>query len=159
MYHEQVDQVSEDLIKEIDDKEQEKEFKVVTKKKLAEGAKVVKANKKKDKLKYGIIHFYIKEFRPKLKGINDDDFPDLLKPSPEPVKQSEPAFVQNSKHPEENKAEQSLGELEEEIKKTQELHKKHKINPNKPENRRNKKKKPATKMVAKKEDFPGLPGS
>jgi hypothetical protein len=159
MYQEQVDQVSEDLIKEIDEKEQEKEYNTSNKKKLKEGAKIVKANKRKDKLKYGNFIYSFIEFKPKLKGINDDDFPDLLKPAPEPVRQPDLAFIQDSNQNEENKSGKDLGILEEEIKKNQELHKKHKLNLNKPENKRIKKKKNTSKMTAKKEEFPGLPGS
>ena len=53
MYHEQLDQVSEDLLKELDEKEEEKQFEQDISKKRKEAKKVVKANKKVDRLKDG----------------------------------------------------------------------------------------------------------
>lgn len=61
MYHEQLDQVSPDLLKELDDTEEEEEVqgpKVVSKKKKDGNKKVVKANKKVDRLKDGKFGLY-----------------------------------------------------------------------------------------------------
>lgn len=59
---------------------------------------------------------------------------------------------------EDSKTKSEFKDLENEIKKNEELFIKHKINPNKLQNPKNaKKKNTKKKMVAKKEDFPGLP--
>lgn len=59
---------------------------------------------------------------------------------------------------EEVKTKSEFENLENEIKKNEELFIKHKINPNKLQNPKNaKKNNTKKKMVAKKEDFPGLP--
>ena len=157
MYREQIDQVNENLLYEIEEKEEVKELDKETKNIRKEAKKVVKANKKVDKLK--------DEFRQQLKGINEDEFPDLLrpsapvafnpnrvfsKPSPDKVKE-EPV--------EETKKVDNYDELEAVLKKNNELHKKHKFDPTK-EVKPNvaKKKKKENKKTLKKEEFPGLPG-
>jgi hypothetical protein len=54
MYHEQIDKVSEDLLREVNDKDEVKEVSTTqATKKRKDNNKVVKANKKKDKLKDG----------------------------------------------------------------------------------------------------------
>ena len=57
MYKEQTDQVSEDLLKELDETEEEKQAPKQVNKKSKEGnKKVVKANKKVDRLKDGMFN-------------------------------------------------------------------------------------------------------
>lgn len=54
MYNERIDQVSEDLLKEIDEKDQDLKTTTTEGSKKSKGVKqVVKANKKVDKLKEG----------------------------------------------------------------------------------------------------------
>ena len=158
MYREQTDQVSENLLYEIEEKEEVKELDKETHNKRKEAKKVVKANKKVDKLK--------DEFRQQLKGINDDEFPDLLKSS-EPVafnpnkifEKPSPEKLKEEPNEDKKKAD-DYDELEAAMKKNNDLHKKHKFDPAKDEKPKTVKKKPKkdNKPKIKKEEFPGLPG-
>lgn len=158
MYHEQQDQVSNNLLFEIEEKEEVKEIEKTKEvhNKRKEAKKVVKANKKVDKLK--------DDFKQKLKGINEDEFPDLLKPSEQvafnPSKiLSKPTPEKKEVVQENKKKGDDYDELEAALKKNDELHKKHKFDPAKSEKPKTaKKKKNDQKPKLKKEEFPGLPG-
>ena len=156
MYHEQTDQVNNNLLYEIEEKEEVKELEKEVQNKRKEAKKVVKANKKVDKLK--------DDFRQKLKGINEDEFPDLLKPTEQVA--FNPSKILCKPTPEKKETVQEVkkkvddyDELEAALKKNDELHKKHKFDPSqneKPKVIKKKKNEPKTKL--KKEEFPGLPG-
>lgn len=118
-----------------------------------------------------ITPFISIEFKQKLKGVTDEEFPDLLgaaaksQPKPEvfnPYKKNEKPSPEKSHSPvqeEKKKGIEDYSLLEEHMQKNSELFKKHKIDPNRPKNSNNKKKKGANKLKVKKEEFPGLPGS
>ncbi len=59
MYNEQVDRVSDDLLKEVNEKPEPKKKVEVQAKKSKDGGKVVKANKRVDRLKDGTLYFLI----------------------------------------------------------------------------------------------------
>ncbi len=59
MYNEQVDRVSDDLLKEVNEKPEPKKKDEVKAKKSKDGGKVVKANKRVDRLKDGNLYFLI----------------------------------------------------------------------------------------------------
>jgi len=163
MYHEQIDKVSEDLLREVNDKDEVKEVSTTqATKKRKDNNKVVKANKKKDKLKDGTSIVWSLEFRPQLKGINDEEFPDLLGAKSQPQQQVfdpyKPLETPEVKPEQEEKKGEDYSGLEDTIKKNQELHKRHKIDPNRLKQDR-KKKRNNNKLKVKKEEFPGLPGS
>jgi hypothetical protein len=108
-----------------------------------------------------------------LVGITKEEFPDLLgAPAPKQQPQhrqnkiqfqEKPKIMLKQKKYEKSKSPEKVVEdvksefenLEVEIERNKELYIKHKINPNKLVNPKNKKK---NKMQSKKEDFPGLPG-
>lgn len=155
MYHEQIDQVNNNLLYEIEEKEEVKELDKEVQNKRKEAKKVVKANKKVDKLK--------DDFRQKLKGINEDEFPDLLNPSKQVA--FNPNKILSNTTPEKKEVTQEVkkkiddyDELEAALKKNDDLHKKHKFEPAKTEKPKTaKKKKNEQKPKLKKEEFPGLP--
>jgi len=153
MYKEQIDKVSDDLLNEVNEKPEKVSKTEVQAKKKRDGNKVVRANKKVDKLK--------DEFKDNLKnGITEEEFPALGGP-PAPKQKSPPKKSPGKAPTEEVKtapSEPTIGELEQEMKQNNELIKRHKLNPNKPNNKKKKSKKP-TKMKMAKEEFPGLPGS
>ena len=109
-------------------------------------------------------YFIHLEFRQKLNGVTDKDFPDLIKPVEPPAFKQGKGSGKNlhDKPKEEIKTVDVYDELEDTMKKNNELFKRHKIDPNRPDkkkNQRKNKKKGDSKMHAKQEDFPGLPGS
>ena len=157
MYNERIDQASEDLLKELIDKDEvkhEKEIEKVVKK--YEAKKVVKADKKKDNLKY--------EFKKRRVDLKEDDFPDLLgggikseeKPPTSPGKSNPDSPDKAKEEDEKQQKAQDFNKLEETLKtgETVIMYKKKKDNRNK--NNKNNKNKNKKKIVVSKSEFPTL---
>lgn len=153
MYNEYMSEASEDLLKELTDKDEEKQQKQISiNKKKPEAHKIVVADKKTDNLKY--------EFKKRMKDLNkDEDFPDLLgggKPAAEV--QKSPSPDKSTKADEEQKTDYK--KLEETLKtgETVVIMKKKAQNKNKQNKQGNNKGKGTKKLVMTGNEFPTLGG-